>query len=260
MSRLRKQIFFPDAAFEPYLQTATPELPFVVRPVSDSDELLRIAEVRLAAYRIDLKNDLSVLSEAIDVEDYAENALVLAAFDKKSDDVLGTMRIAFSSRGPTTMQSVAGLPNEWNARDYGEARLLCVPKHEHSRMILLMLCKAFYLACRQQSIDHMLIGSRRAMEPFYEFLCFSDIADNPLFFTPPTHDMPHRIMSLRVDNLQHIWQNASERDLLSQMFFKQRHFDIQLGGAALQNPLSEMSAPKLAGETLRVSEMVVLVR
>lgn len=263
MSRLGKKIFFPDEAFEPYLRSATPQLPFTVRPVTNSEELLRVAEVRLTAYRSNAANtgsDTRSLSDAIDIEDYAPNSVVLAAFDKGTDDILGTLRIAFSNRGATTMQSVAGLPDIWATRPYGEARLLCVPTHDQSRMILLMLCKAFYQACRKQEIDHMLIGSRRAMQPFYEFLCFSDIALEPVFFTPPNHDLQHRIMSLRIDDLEKTWQAAPGREVLKQIFFDQHHTDIALADADSTNPLHELPPPTFLGETLNVSDMVVLVR
>ena len=260
VKRILKNLFFPDDALAKYLSGTKPQLPFVVRPVSNNEELLRVAEVRLTAYRATPREDGSRIAEAIDQDDYAENALVLAAFAKETEDVLGTIRLAFSPRGPTAMNVVGGLPADWHKREFGEARLLCVPISEHNRVVTVMLCKAFYLACLQQDIATMLIGSRKAMEPFYRILGFDDISEPATFFRPPpSHTMAHRVMSLNIVGLQEHWLNMGDRDTLLRMFFDQEHADIQLGNSYL-NPLTGLDAPESEGKVLEVGARVQLVR
>ena len=184
VNRTLRNIFVPEGAIAPYLAEESPSLPFRISLVSDADTLLRIAQVRIESFRAGRHLTHEVASTAIDVEDYGENSLLFAAFDKSCDQILGTMRIAFSTRGATTMQRLAPLPGQWGKQPFGEARLLCVPKSPHSRMVLLMLCKAFFLASRIEDVDNFIIGARRSMEPFYRLLMFNDVSTPPLFFTP----------------------------------------------------------------------------
>jgi len=236
-----------------------PQLPFVIRPVVNNEELLRVAELRLDAFRISLGDDPTKLGDAIDLEDYATNAAVLAAFDKVTGEIIGTMRLSFSSRGPTTMQSVTTFPNDWFVGTYAEARLLCVPKGRYNRIVMIMLCKAFYLACINEGIDSMLVGARRSMEPLYRFLRFDDVSNPPLKFVPPSHTMPHRVLSLPVNEVQSRWQQAGKRETLLHLFFEQYHADLRVSDLSL-NPLFGLSAPTVQGEVLEISQLVSLLR
>ncbi len=256
LSRLLQQIFLPDGPIQPFLKSLNPVLPFAIRVVCSNDELIKVARLRLSVYRVDAD-----VENAIDVEDFSENSVVLAAFDKESEEVIGTMRVAFSSRGKTTMQNLAALPGLWGTLPYGEARLLCVPKSEHSRMVLLMLCKAFFQLCRTEGLDNIIIGSRRAMEPFYRILCFEDVATPPLYFSPPSNSMPHRILGLRVSQLEHIWSMHDNTGNLRHIFFAQKHADIELGGEdRVRNPLAVMKAPVIEGKTIELQSIASLVR
>ncbi len=261
LARLLQQIFLPDAPILPHLESQNPALPFVVRAVSTTDELLTVARLRLSVYRVAAKGEEPPLESALDVEDFAANSQVLAAIDKETNEMIGTMRIAFSSRGPTTMEQLISLPEPWRHAPYAEARLLCVPKSENSRMVLLMLCKTFFKACRIEGVDNIIIGARRAMEPFYRILCFEDVSDPPMFFSPAANNMPHRILALRVSQLEQIWPQHDFTENLRRMFFVQQHEDIRLGRAApLINPLSGMHPPSIAGKAIVVQPIARLAR
>jgi len=251
----------PEAAIEPYLESLTPSLPFTIRPVRTHAELLDVARLRLEAYRISTIRSPEDLESAIDTEDYSENSVVLAAFEKATDKVIGTMRIGFSTRGKTTMKSLAKMPGHWGSRPYGEARMLCMLKSEHSRMVLLMLCKAFFGACRTEGLDNIIIGARRGMEPFYRILCFDDVRDPPLYFSPPSTDMPHRVLGLEVSRLEEIWGLHKSMSSLRRMFFDQTHSDIAMDDLPpVINPLAALSSPVILGRPVSLQAIASLVR
>ncbi len=232
-----------------------------MRIVQNNDDLLKVAQLRLAVYRLPSTGLTGNLERAIDADDYADNSVVLAAFDKITDDVIGTMRVSFSTRGKTTMQALADLPGFWGTMPYGEARMLCVPKSEHSRMVLLMLCKAFFQSCRIEGLENIIIGARRAMEPFYRILCFDDVRNPPLFFTPPTINAPHRILGLQVSKLESIWAQHETTEDLRHIFFTQRHADIDLGNSGpIVNPLSRSLPPTISGEVVKLQAIASLMR
>lgn len=260
-NRTLRNIFVPQAAIAPYLEDDEPALPFRVALVSDPDVLLEIARVRIESFRTGRRLTHRVASAAIDIEDYSENALLFAAFEKATDRVIGTMRIAFSTRGTTTMQHLAPLPGHWGEQPFGEARLLCVPRSDHSRMVLLMLCKAFFLAARIEDVDNFIIGARRSMEPFYRLLMFRDVSDPPLFFTPPNLTRAHRVMGFNVRHAESIWAAGPDMAAMRRVFFEQKHHDIALPtDGRLVNPLAGLKPPVLDGLPVTPGKIVTLAR
>ncbi len=207
---------------------------FEIRPATTRAELTDIATLRRSGYRLPGHAALPV--ESID---FARHAVVLGAFDKQSNQVLGTMRVLLTGHGPSEVSEYINLPPIWQESSYVEARHLCVPRSEHALPVKILLCKALYLLAIEHDCFRAVIATRPALQGFYRLLHFDDLSTNPISFTPPSSRTEHRVMGLRLDTLKTEWRADAENDTLYRIFFEQQHADLRLpGNADVLNPLS----------------------
>jgi hypothetical protein len=201
-------------------------LPFTIRLVKNSDDLLKAVQIRHAAYMRHVPDFAQSLAgpETADLE---KGVVVLLAESKLDGTPVGTMRIQTNEFEPLKLEKTVKLPPRMSGQRLAEATRLGVAQERGGRMVTTALFKAFYLYCKQHEVDHMVITARAPVDRQYDRLLFKDIYPE-LGYMPFQHvgNMPHRVMSLKVDDVFSLWEAA--RHPLFNFFFNTYHEDINV--------------------------------
>lgn len=203
-------------------------LPFTVRLVHDQEDLAKAVHIRHAAYarHVPTFADTLRFPEASDFED---GIAVLLAESKLDGSPLGTMRIQTNRFGPLSLEHSLTLPDSLQGMSLAEASRLGVTGAGAGRVVKTVLFKAFYMYCQQVGVDYMVVSGRAPVDRQYDSLLFKDVYPG-MGYIPLPHvgNMPHRIMSLKVDDVFPMWRDANHP--LFDFFFHCSHPDIDLGG------------------------------
>ena len=91
-----------------------------------------------------------------------------------------------------------------------------------------VLFKAFYLYCRRNAIEAMVVTGRFPIDRQYERLLFEEVQPG-LGFVPLPHvgNLPHRIMTLDMRTVRDRWHAAKHP--LCNFIFHTKHEDIDVG-------------------------------
>lgn len=207
---------------------AVPEerLPFTIRIAHDAGALERAVRIRHSAYarHVPAFAERMRLPEACDRED---GAVVLLAESKLDGSPLGTMRIQTNRYRALDIEQSIRLPAQMRAQRLAGATRLGVSLGHVGRLVKTMLFKAFFLYCREEDIDWIVIAARAPLDRHYQALLFQDLFEAGAFF-PLRHacDIPHRIMVLNVPGAEARW-TAARQPMLG-LFCGTRHPDIDL--------------------------------
>ncbi|MBV8029929.1 MAG: hypothetical protein JO035_00315 [Betaproteobacteria bacterium] len=199
-------------------------LPFTIRVAGTEEQLQRAVDVRYRAYG----RHVPVFAEKLrapEAMDRASGCVVLLAESRLDGEPLGTMRIQTNRDRPLPLESL-GLPDWLQNRRLAQASRLGVETGRMGTVVKTALFKAYYLFCRQASIEWAVIAGRPPLDRMYEALCFQDVFPGELIPLPFAGNLPHRIMAVEVDTLAEQWQAAGHR--LHEFFFATRHDDIDL--------------------------------
>lgn len=201
-------------------------LPFSVRLVSGGRSLSKAVQIRHSAYARHVPELAARLKEPEEA-DFKDGSVVLLAESHVDGSPLGTMRIQTNRREPLMLERSIELPAWLRHRSMAEATRLGVTAEREGRLVKTVLFKAFYLYCLQAGIDWMVIAGRAPIDRQYQRLLFTDVYPD-LGYIPLKHagDIPHRVMSLRVADVQPMW--AAARHPLHDFFFQTRHPDLEL--------------------------------
>ncbi len=220
-------------AIEPII--ASERLPFTVRLVQNDKDLLKAVQIRHAAYSRHLPEFASTLvnPESPDTE---QGVVVLLAESKVDGSPLGTMRIQTNRFNPLTLEQSIELPESLRMRPLAEATRLGITDERVGRLVKTVLFKAFYLYCRRNNIEAMVVTGRFPIDRQYERLLFEEVYPE-MGFIPLPHvgNLPHRIMSFDVGSAEARWRAASHP--LYQFVFKTNHPDIDVGSKMDISPL-----------------------
>ena len=95
------------------------------------------------------------------------------------------------------------------------------------RLVKTALFKSFFLYCKNEGIEWMVIAGRAPIDRMYERLLFSDVYPG-MGFIPLQHanNMPHRVMSFEVGTAEQRW--AAVKHPLFDYIFRTHHPDLQL--------------------------------
>lgn len=201
-------------------------LPFTIRVVQNSDDLRKAVRIRHAAYMRHVPDFAQNLAgpESDDVED---GVVVLLAESKLDGTAVGTMRIQTNLFQPLKLEKTLVLPERYAGQRLAEATRLGVAQERVGRIVTTALFKAFYLYCQQHSIDHMVITARAPVDRQYDRLMFTDVYPD-VGYMPCEHvgNIPHRIMSLKVQDVHPLWKQAQHP--LFNFFFNTYHQDINV--------------------------------
>jgi len=214
-------------------------LPFTIRVVSNASDLEKAVLIRHAAYRRHVPGFAEVL-KAPEQADAERGVVVLLAESKLDGSPIGTMRIQTNDFKPLTLEQSVTLP-QWLSRPrLAEATRLGVTQERVGRMVTTALFKAFFLFCRQQHVEWMVITARAPVDRHYDRLLFKDVYPG-LGYIPFKHvgNMPHRVMSFNVNAAHDLWAEAEHP--LFNFVFKTYHEDINVSTATLYR--GRQSAP-----------------
>lgn len=221
-------------------------MPFEIRPVESLAELAEVGAMRQASYRL-----MSDPLQSIDELDFARHAIVLGAFDKQSQRLLGTMRILVGSRGPSEIARYVNLPTEWSQSPFGEARHLCVPRSSrYAIAIKILLYKSIYQIATEQQCSSLVIATRRALQGMYRLMHFDDVRQTPTTFIPDGTEHEHTVLGLSLDRLAERWGKDHEMKTFHRIFFQQTHPDLLLPSGGFVNPLTGAAIKEKGKSTL----------
>jgi len=206
-------------------------LPFTIRAVSNASDLEKAVLIRHAAYKRHVPGFAEALKtpEKLDSE---QGVVVLLAESKLDGSPIGTMRIQTNDFKPLTLEQSVTLPQWLSGPRLAEATRLGVTQERVGRMVTTALFKAFFLYCRQQRVDWMVITARAPVDRHYDRLLFKDVYPG-LGYIPFKHvgNMPHRVMSFNVNAAHDLWA-AAEHPLFN-FVFTTYHEDINVSTPAL---------------------------
>jgi hypothetical protein len=206
-------------------------LPFTIRVVSNIRDLEKAVRIRHAAYMRHVPGFASELTmpENADAE---KGVVVLLAESKFDGSPIGTMRIQTNAYTPLPLEQSVALPEALQTRRLAEATRLGVTQERVGRMVTTALFKAFFLYCRQNRIDYMVIAARSPVDRQYDRLLFKDVFPDAGYI-PLKHagQIPHRIMALDVNDAESTWTNAQQP--LLKFILHTFHHDINVVGTSL---------------------------
>lgn len=206
-------------------------LPFSIRVVSNANELKRAISIRHAAYMRHVPAFAQSLStpESADSE---EGTVVLLAESKLDGSPVGTMRIQTNEFRPLALESSIALPPALTQCRLAEATRLGVTQERVGRMVTTALFKAFFLYCRQNRIEWMVITGRSPVDRHYDRLLFEDVFPGMGYIPfPHVGNLPHRVMSFHVDSAEERW--AAAQHPLFNFVFRTFHEDINITATSL---------------------------
>ncbi len=201
-------------------------LPFTVTVARSEQDLRDAVRVRQNAYARHLPSFAETLGEP-EPADREPGNWVLLARSKLDGSPLGSLRIQTNTQRPLDLEASMSLPPELANARLAEATRLGLAQGESGRLVKAALFKAFYLICRSQGVDHMVITGRTPVDRQYQRLLFEDVwAPHQTYAMAHVHQLPHRVMHLHVPGAQARWQ-AARHPLLNFMCGTE-HPDLQL--------------------------------
>lgn len=224
-------------------------LPFTIRVVSNIRDLEKAVRIRHAAYMRHVPGFAQELTLP-ENSDSEQGVVVLLAESKFDGSPVGTMRIQTNDYKPLSLEESVVLPEAYRARRLAEATRLGVTQERVGRMVTTALFKAFFLYCRQNRIDYMVITARSPVDRQYDRLMFKDV-DPALGYVPFKHvgGMPHRVMALDVNGAERLWSEA--RHPLLNFILHTFHEDINVVGTSLyQSRFPNADSPAVAVNTV----------
>jgi hypothetical protein len=164
--------------------------------------------------------------------DSEQGVVVLLAESKFDGSPIGTMRIQTNQFKPLPLEQSVTLPESVRTMRLAEATRLGVTQERVGRMVTTALFKAFFLYCRQNRIDYMVIAARSPVDRQYDRLLFKDVYPE-IGYVPLKHagNIPHRVMALDVNNAESIWAKAKQP--LLKFILHTFHGDINVVGTSL---------------------------
>lgn len=215
-------------------------LPFTIRVVSNVRDLAKAVRIRHAAYM----RHVPGFAQALNVPEEADSeqgVVVLLAESKFDGSPIGTMRIQTNDYQPLILEQSVTLPTSLHGRRLAEATRLGVTHERVGRMVTTSLFKAFFLYCRQNRIDNMVITARAPVDRQYDRLLFTDVYPE-LGYIPFKHvgNLPHRVMTLDVNAAERIWTEAGHP--LLNFILHTFHEDIDVAGTSLYEAKALTSA------------------
>ena len=199
-------------------------LPFTVSIVKSEEDLAKAVRIRHSAYARHVPEFAETLREA-EASDTEPGVVVFLAKSKLDGSPLGTIRIQTNQYKPLCMEQSVELPDWLRPLRLAEATRLGVTDGKFGRLITTVMCKAFYLYCKQIGAEWMVITGRSPIDRQYERILFEDVfPDRGYIPMPHVGNLPHRVMASCVETAEARWTAA--RHPLFDFVFRSHHPDI----------------------------------
>lgn len=213
------------------LATGEQTLPFVIRRVTTADEFEAVLAQRVSGYR------LGDWRKAVDEADFADNGVVLAAFDKSGGACLGSIRLVLGDRGPNEITDFVRFEPPWRDMTKIEARRYVVPRSVHSMKVKVLLMKALYRVAEQEGIEAIVATSAEGLATTYRMMHFEDLAPGGLTVLPSGARKPVCVVAIEVARLRGLWRSDPALRNFYRVWFEQTHPDLDLSDLGGPNPL-----------------------
>ncbi|MBN8503503.1 MAG: hypothetical protein J0L58_03435 [Burkholderiales bacterium] len=183
-------------------------LPFTVERVADTDDLHEAVRVRQQAYARHLPEFSETLTEP-EPADSQPGVVVLLARSKLDGSPLGSMRIQTNTYSPLPLEASLDLPPELANASLAEATRLGVAVGQAGSLVKTALFKAFYLHCIAHNVQYMVVAGRQPLDRQYLRLLFREVyPERGLIPLRHAGNLPHRVMSLDLDDAERLWSEA----------------------------------------------------
>lgn len=206
-------------------------LPFEIRRVRLAAEFDAVLEQRAIGYR------LPSAAYAVDAMDFENNGVLLAAFDKRDDRCLGSIRLVLGDRGPNEITEFVRFDQPWRSLSIIEARRFVVPRSAYSMKIKVMLMKALYSVAADERLGAIVATSAEGLASTYRMMHFQDLAPGGLTVMPPGSRKPVTVVAIEVARLKGLWAQDPELANFYRIWFEQVHPDLKTAPIAASNPL-----------------------
>ncbi len=229
------------SAVAPVAALPTAWLPFTVARVRSEADLQAAVSVRHAAYARHVPT-LARQLQAPEPADLVADTVILLARSKLDGSALGSMRFQTNAHGPLPLEHSVTLPYQLAQRRLAEATRLGVAPSAEGRLVKMALFKAFYLHCRNEGVDEMVIASRSPLDRHYRQLQFVDVFE-PGFQVPLRHaaNLPHAVLRFDVAGAYQRW--CAARHPLTDFMCHTAHPDL-LGLSVTHLPSTACAAAR----------------
>lgn len=208
-------------------------LPFVVRPATSPDDLLKAAQMRAEAYGRHLPTFAARLRKVEDA-DRSPGVVVLLAEGKDDGRALGTLRLQVDHERALPIEASVILP-AW-LRDAGpmiEPTRLGVETGECGALARNALLKACYLYAKAAGAAWIVAAARRPVDRLYKALLFRDVFEGgPALPMAHIGNLPHRVLALPVREARAL--AVASGHPLTAHFFETEHPDLVVDAAPLR--------------------------
>lgn len=202
------------------------DLPFRVRIANLQDDLNRILALRAQAYGRHLPEMAKRLEQA-EPDDLRDDALLLVAQCKESDQLLGSVRLLTNVERPLCIEHEVQLPAHFHRSHLLEARRMTVLNAPKARMAMPALNKAIYEICHYCGIDIVLITARRPVDRLYRAMQFKDALQGARIPLPDVNNVPHIVLYREIESAENAVLAAAQWPFYDFMA-KTRHPDIHI--------------------------------
>jgi hypothetical protein len=179
---------------------ASEALPFRIRLVLSTQDLLRAVEIRSSAY----SRHVPVVGEALRVaeaDDYRSDVLSIFAERKADGRALGSVRLQSNLSRPLRIEGETLLPPKFQRRRLVEFMRLGVENGLAGRMVSSALVKAGFEICHACGFDFILAAGRRSVASIYRSMAFDDVLEGGTVPLSYANHLPHGIFSIPVDEV-----------------------------------------------------------
>lgn len=168
-------------------------LPFRVRIADSERDLLRVQQLREAAYGHHLPALAAQFGKADPVDRWPD-VTIFYAEDKSSARVVGSARLQSNHTRPLQIEQSTMLPDRLRGRLLAEVtRMTVIPGYPHP--VKLALVKAIHLYCVAMQIGGIVCASRPSLMRQYLNLGFEDLyGDERLVPMAHGSNLPHRVL------------------------------------------------------------------
>ena len=210
-------------------------LRFTLRVARSEADLRAACAVRSASYGHHVPELRDPFAQP-DELDWHPDTAVFVAYDKETDEPIGTVRLATNVRQPVQIQRSTTLPEVIGKRLVAEVtRLAVLPGNDDPR-VKLALMKATYLYCLANQVQWMVIGARSdSLVRQYRRLGFTNLLGEGAT-VPLAHagNLPHRVLGFDVTSAERNWHAAQHP--FYEFMVGTYHPDIQLFTAPVSKP------------------------
>lgn len=206
-------------------------LPFRVRLVESTQDLLAAVEIRSSAYERHVPAVGIALREP-EPDDHREDILLLLAERKLDGQPIGSMRLQPNFNRPLRVEGEVSLPDRFRGRRLVEGMRLGVQNGLSGRLVMLALVKASYELCHASDIDFVVVAGRRSVSAIYRSMYFDDILEGRTIPLSYADNLPHSVFAMPIMDADRRWQTGGHA--LYDFMARTEHPDIDVDYETVQ--------------------------